>query len=391
MTSKFTLPKKGFVFWPVGTGDSTTIVVKPDELIVQIDLHQMDQCDEDDETAMPVVDELVRLLPKKNGKPYLAVFVLTHPDKDHVSGFRELLKKVQIGEIWHTPRIFREYKSEFCEDAQAFREEAHRRRAITIREQESTKSGDRVRVVGFDDLLQEDDYRGFPASLLSIPGHSISSLDGTDVSATFAAFVHAPFKDDSAGTRNNTSLALNIALGEGQAIAQALFFGDREYPTIKQIFEVTIENKRGKYLNWDVLLSAHHCSKKVMYWTDDGEETESFRKDIMAYLEKYKKTGGYVIASARSEFSDGEGDNPPHSKARKEYEKIVDAGHFICTHEHTSKEAPEPVVFELTEKGLSPRASIKGADSVGSRLGAAVSSARGGQAPPQQQVGFGDL
>jgi len=391
MSTKFTLPKKGFVFWPVGTGDSTTIVVKADELVLQIDLHHMEKCDEDDETAIPVVDELVRLLPKKNGKPYLAVFVLTHPDKDHVSGFRELLKKVQIGEIWHTPRIFREYKSEFCEDAQAFREEVHRRRAITIREQERTKSGDRVRVVGFDDLLKEDNYRRFPASLLSIPGHSISSLDGTDASTTFAAFVHAPFKDDSAGTRNNTSLALNIALGEGQAVAQALFFGDREYPTIKEVFEVTIENKREKYLNWDVLLSAHHCSKKVMYWTDEGEEQESFKKDIMAYLEKYKKPGGYVIASARSEFSDGDGDNPPHSKARKEYEKIVDAGHFICTHEHTSTEAPEPVVFELTEKGLSLRASNKAGDSVESRLGAAVTAARGGEAPPQQQVGFGDL
>jgi hypothetical protein len=48
-------------------------------------------------------------------------------------------------------------------------------------------------------------------------------------------------------------------------------------------------------------------------------------------------------------------------------------------------------VFELTEKGLSLGVSNKAADSMGSRLGAAVASARGGQAPPQQQVGFGDL
>lgn len=391
MSTRFALPKKGFVFWPVGTGDSTTIVVKPDDLILQIDLHHMEQCDEDDETALPVIDELVRILPKRNGKPYLAVFALTHPDKDHVSGFRELLKKVQIGEMWHTPRIFREYKSEFCEDAQAFRDEAHRRRIVTIRDQEKTKSGDRVRVIGFDDILKEDEYRGFPARLLSIPGHSITAMDGTDLSGTFLAFIHAPFKEDSAGTRNNTSLAVNVALGEGQAIAQALFFGDREYPTIKQIFEVTIENKREKYLNWDVLLGPHHCSKKVMYWADEGEETESFRNDIMVHLEKYKKPGGFVIVSARSEFSNGDGDNPPHSKARKQYEKIVDAGHFICTHEHPSKDAPEPVVFELTENGLSLRVSNKSADKVASRLGAAISSARGGQAPPQQQVGFGNL
>jgi len=389
MAPKFTLPKKGFVFWPVATGDSTTIVVKPDDLILQIDLHQMEKCDEDDEPAVPVVDELIRLLPKRNGKPYLAVFVLTHPDKDHICGFRDLLKKVHIGEIWHTPRIFREYKKEFCEDAQAFRGEAHRRRAITIRDQEKTKSGDRVRVVGFDDLLKEDDYRGFPKNLMSIPGHSVTSLDGVDVSSSFEAFVHAPFKDDSAGTRNNTSLALNVALGEGKAIAQAFFLGDREYPTIKQIFEVTIENKREQYLNWDLLLCPHHCSKKVMYWQDEGQENETFRQDIMDHFEKHKNANGFVIASGRSDFTDGDGDNPPHSKARKQYEKIVDAGHFICTHEHPSKEAPEPLVFELSEKGLSLISVGKAAGSAASTLAAAVSSARGGQAPPQQQVGFG--
>lgn len=389
MSAKFTLPKKGFVFWPVGTGDSTTIVVKPDGLVLQIDLHQLENCDDDGETAVPVVDELVRLLPKRNGKPYLAVFALTHPDKDHISGFRDLLKKVHIGEIWHTPRIFREYKKELCEDAQAFRDEAHRRRASTIRDQEKTKSGDRVRIVGFDDLLKEDEYRGFPKDLISIPGNSIISLDGVDVSSTFRAFVHAPFKDDSEGTRNETSLALNVVLWEGKAIAQAFFFGDHEYPTTKQIFEVTIENKKAQYLQWDLMLCPHHCSKKVMYWQDNGEDNETFRKDIMDLFEKYKKSDGFVIASARSNFTDGDGDNPPHSKARKQYEKIVDAGHFICTHEHPSKEAPEPVSFELSEKGLSLIGKSKGAADTSSKLAAAVSSARGGQEPPQQQVGFG--
>jgi len=384
------LPKKGFVFWPVGTGDSTTIVVKPNEITFQIDLHQMEKSDDDDETAVAVVDELIRLLPRKNGKPYLAVFALTHPDKDHISGFRDLLKKVQIGELWHTPRIFREYQKDFSEDAQAFRDEAHRRRGITIRDQEKTKCGDRVRVVGFDDLLKEDDYHGFPKSQLSMPGQSVTSLDGVDVSESFEAFVHAPFKDDSAGTRNNTSLALNIVLRENQAIAQAFFFGDREYPTVKEVFEVTIENKREQYLKWDILLSPHHCSKKVMYWQDEEEEKESFRKDIMEYFEKFKKSDGFVIASARSDFTDGEGDNPPHTKARKEYEKIVDTGHFICTHEHPSKEAPEPISFELTEKGLSVDVN-KSVGKASSALGAAVSSARGGQAPPQQQVGFGNV
>jgi beta-lactamase superfamily II metal-dependent hydrolase len=120
MNDKFTLPKKGFVFWPVGTGDSTTIVVKENKIIFQLDLHHLEKSEDSDDSAWPIVDELVRLLPKKDGKPYLSVFALTHPDQDHVLGFKELIRRVTIGEIWHTPRIFRDYEDEndLCEDAE---------------------------------------------------------------------------------------------------------------------------------------------------------------------------------------------------------------------------------------------------------------------------------
>ena len=36
----FTLPDRGYVFWPVGSGDSTTIVVD-DEHVMQVDLREM--------------------------------------------------------------------------------------------------------------------------------------------------------------------------------------------------------------------------------------------------------------------------------------------------------------------------------------------------------------
>ena len=95
-------PHRGIMFWPVGTGDSTTIVVDEDH-VVQVDLHDMAQADLDDAVVMPVVDELAACLPKRDGRPYLAVFVLTHADQDHCRGFADLLKAVTIGELWATP------------------------------------------------------------------------------------------------------------------------------------------------------------------------------------------------------------------------------------------------------------------------------------------------
>ena len=92
-----TAPEQGFIFWPVGTGDSTTIRVAKTAYI-QVDLHHMDKSEDGDDPAWPIIDELIAILPTLGGKPYLSTFVLTHPDQDHCRGFEELLKRVFISE-----------------------------------------------------------------------------------------------------------------------------------------------------------------------------------------------------------------------------------------------------------------------------------------------------
>src|SRR3954469_22977523 len=122
----FKLPTSGFVHWPVGNGDSTTICVD-DDTVIQVDLHHLDCAEDDDDARTPIVDRLVELLPQVDGKPYLSLFVLTHPDLDHCQGFEALLKKVTIGELWFTPRVFDEFHCDLCDDASAFKDEAMRR------------------------------------------------------------------------------------------------------------------------------------------------------------------------------------------------------------------------------------------------------------------------
>jgi len=145
-------PDCGLVFWQVGTGDSTTVVID-DTHVLQIDLHDMAMADEDDAVVVPVVDRIVEALPERDGMPYLAAFVLTHADKDHCLGFADLLERVMIGEIWATPRLWREYTDhdvELCEDAKAFHEEVLQRVDETleaVERGEEPASGDRVRVV----------------------------------------------------------------------------------------------------------------------------------------------------------------------------------------------------------------------------------------------------
>ncbi len=118
-----TSKKKAVIYWPVGTGDSTTLVLIPGSIVMQIDLRHLEKADDKENPEWPIIDHLVRVLPKRNGRPYLALFVLTHPDKDHIQGFKELLRRVDIGELWHTPKIFRDQSDEeaLCDDAKAFR------------------------------------------------------------------------------------------------------------------------------------------------------------------------------------------------------------------------------------------------------------------------------
>jgi beta-lactamase superfamily II metal-dependent hydrolase len=383
-----TLPKNGMIFWPVGCGDSTTISVKQG-VVMQVDLHHMARSEESDDPATPVVDELERLLPKSGNRPYLAVFALTHPDLDHVKGFKDLLDRVEIGELWFSPRVFDEYKKDLSDDALAFREEADRRVKECIRLKDATPSGDRILVIGYDEILQSDKYKNLPSSRKSGPGKTITQMDGQDCSANFKAFIHAPIKDDcSGGERNDTSLAFQIQLTSGSFSGRALLFGDLAYPTLNRIYEETSDKAN---LAWNVLLSPHHCSKGAMYWKDEGKDEETLREDIMKNLESTQLSPNWIISSSEDfPTQDEAGANPPHLKARIEYEQITE--NFICTHEHLDNDdMPHPIVFELTNKGLCyqrPAGNLKvGVD----RVAASVTLARGSNEPPKERVGFGNI
>lgn len=347
-------PQRGIMFWPVGTGDSTTIVVDEDH-VIQVDLHDMAQADLDGAVVMPVVDELAACLPKRGGRPYLAVFVLTHADQDHCRGFADLLKAVTIGELWATPRLWREYEDAdavICADARAFQEEAERRVQATraaVGRGERPASGDRILVVGYDTDREQHAYADLPDEYLTGPGHLVTTLDGEDMVGVFEAFIHAPFADDCAAARNETSLALQVTLKDPAGSAgSVLLLGDLAHDTIMKIVTYSEEHGREDRLVWDVLLAPHHCSQHVMY--RDGE----LQQDILDAFERHAREDAVIVASSMPVPGRNDpGDNPPHAKAKARYLQIVDdAGHFVCTGEWPDAGQPATVVFVLGPAGL---------------------------------------
>ncbi|NNU82210.1 hypothetical protein HMH01_17375 [Halovulum dunhuangense] len=376
-----------FIFWPVGCGDTTTVVVSDTE-VVQIDINDKLMADEEGNEHIPIVDELVAKLPQRDGKPYLSCFILTHPDLDHCRGFADLLERVMIGEIWHTPRIFREYEDEknLSDDAIAFRKEAHRRAERCIEEGGDPGAGDRVRIIGYSELFEPGErYEGFPTNqFYTRPGNAITVLDGADVSDRLHAFIHAPFKDGLADDRNETSLAMRLIIGSEGNTLRGLFLGDLSYPTLMQIFEQTHAHENNSMLEWNVLLSPHHCSKKAMY--EDG----LLQQDVMDEFADSQLSPGYIVASS-NEFphANSAGDNPPHRKARNRYEEIVNDA-FLCTGEVSTPEQVQPIIVSITANGIElDIKDYKLSESAEATLTAAIAKARGNSAPPAYKVGFG--
>jgi hypothetical protein len=428
------LPELGVVFWPVGSGDSSTIVVS-DEVLMQVDLNDRAKADDDDNPEVPVVDLLVDSLPEgEDGRPSLAAFVLTHADQDHCSGFQDLMEKATIGELWATPRMWREYADDpdavLCEDAKAFHEEVVRRvEAVknAVAAGEEIALGDRVLVVGYDTDESEHGYHDLPKEYLVKPGMAITKINGEEHEGRFETFIHAPFKDDCASARNNTSLSMQVTVTEdGGRDAKVLLFGDLAYETIMKIFDYSEANGREHRLEWDLVLAPHHCSKSVMYVKEN--ETEVLKTDILEAFERHSRGDAVVVASsAVIPSSDTSGANPPHKKAADRYKEY--AGRFICTMEWPSVEDPSPVVLgvdaygarivgdevvELSAKALVHKAAghrlaevaaaataagrfARGSITVGEtsamtgpeRVRAAISADRGGQDAPATAVGFG--
>ena len=352
ITMVIKIPNPGFIFWPVGTGDSTTIVVK-DNVFLQVDLHHMEKSEDSDDTAWAVIDELVKMLPVRNGKPYLSVFALTHPDEDHCQGYAELRSKIGIGELWLSPRTFREYRdsnADLCEDAKNFHDDAMQRVRATIAASGDPGSGKRIRIIGRDNILDEAEFQGFPEEFRSLPGDCITGFDGAEYGENFEAVVLAPFEEDSDGDdRNDCSLAFQMSLcKDSQSKGKALLMGDLRYPVIRRIFN---ENAADA-LEWNIMLAPHHCSKSAMFWKEDENSEETLKEDIIRDWSNVALSPNFVVSSSTPvPDADEPGANPPHAKAKRQYVTFTEK--FICAHEHPDKDDPQPVIFEVSaESGI---------------------------------------
>lgn len=340
-------------YFPVGNGD-TSLIRLSDGLTILIDIDVSQDALDKDEDAYDVRTHLLGELRRDaERRPHLDVFILTHPDQDHIRGIQEVFylggpanygKKdkekdlIQIDEIWFAPRIFHE-GAELSDEAKAFRKEAQRR--IDLYRKDKTvaaQAGNRLRVIGGSAHETCEDLE----DITTIPGETVTAFNG-NARTDLELFVHAPFKfvtDGDHDNRNATSIIVQARFhldGTPRALL-ALFGGDADCPIWEQVYDYS----KKQDLEWDLLLAPHHCS--WTFFSEEGSKDGKPSKKVLALL-GFHREGAQVVCSSKCIENDD--DNPPCHRAAELYRAAVGKDRVLCTMDTPQ----DPIRFRVTALG----------------------------------------
>ncbi len=161
--------------------------------VILIDVKIRGDAENPDEPDIPdVISDLRKKLNcDAQGRKYIDVFVLSHPDQDHCLGLNTYFHlgtpdsyskkddKIFICEIWSSPMVFRRASKALtlCDDAKALNKEA-KRRVQYYRDYglKAMKEGDRIQIMG-----EDEDCKFNCTSVVSADNSSRKKPTGTTV------------------------------------------------------------------------------------------------------------------------------------------------------------------------------------------------------------------
>ena len=357
-------------FFPVDNGDMTLIELESGRTIL-IDVNIRAAADDFNDSTPDVAKMLREKLKRdRQGRLYVDVFLLSHPDQDHCRGverhfhlgspdkYSKSDDKIFIGEIWSSPIVFRRARHTsnnliLCEDAEAFNAEA-RRRVKCYRDNRlfGVGDGDRIQIIGEDENGKTDDLGSI---LVKIDG-LVTKVNGVfDSSMTARLLGPLPKSDNEeeeealAKNRSSVILRFDIKGGGVDAACRFLTGGDAEVAVWERLWT---EHKNTDWLEYDILQTPHHCSWRSLShesWSDLGEKAK-VSEDARSALSQ-GRYGAVIVASCKP-ISANDSD-PPCIRAEREYEAIAKEafGSFKCTGEYPTKTSPGIMEFEIGQYG----------------------------------------
>jgi hypothetical protein len=294
------------------------------------------------------------------------LFIVTHPDEDHCLGFEKHFyhgepesygesnrksEEIIVDELWVTSMVFNGASND---DSKRLKKEAERRKKLwDENKSEKDNPGNRIRMIGYDG---DERYVNIPNSA---PGETLNRINGKTFS-NFEFFIHAPFKKHlviatAEKDQNFSSVAMQARFKVNQYDSSwscfFLFSGDADHNIWSEILKKSETNNNKEKLEWDIMLSPHHCSwtffNNVPY---SGEEENKTPKESSLKILDYKKSDARIIASCKLIVNND--DNPPHFQAKQQYLKKVATDGFLNTASEPNEKAPEPIIFEINDSGI---------------------------------------
>ncbi|HHH9110776.1 metallohydrolase [Pseudomonas aeruginosa] len=342
-------------FFQVGNGDMALVRLADTSVTtILIDCNIRVAADNPDDDTPDVARALrKRLLKDGNLRPYVDVFLLSHPDQDHCRGLAKHFwlgkpddypddnlpqeeKRILIRELWSSPLIFkrRSKNHTLCDDAKAFDKEA-RRRVEYWRTYRSAGSGNRILIMG-------EDINGKTDELLPIvikSGEKFSRINGDECFGFFRAHLLAPAPHDEDADleerlgKNESSVIMNIEISSAayaSAKTRFLVGGDAAVLIWERMWERFKDTP--EVLEYDLLLAPHHCSWRTLSYDSWSEKKEDAELNEGARNALGQARNGATIIASSKEILDDDID-PPNIRARREYKDILSDvdGWFGCT------------------------------------------------------------
>jgi competence protein ComEC len=225
-------------------------------------------CDCWDAVVDPV-ERLKELVPLENQARYIDLVILTHPHRDHVSGFARLADEFDLGEVWHSGHELE------CEDEWY---------------QDYLKALDKTEAV----VVEADEM-----PLLAQDGVEIRVLAPVER-------VVATEPDDKESRRHVHEQCIVVSVREGDS--SILIAGDSRWVEWQQ----RIVEQYSDLLAHDLLLASHHGSRT--FFTDDEDDEDP-------YVEGLQAISSRVVFVAVGENSHGH----PHEDAINLYTQSAEA------------------------------------------------------------------
>lgn len=356
------MQKHKIIFYPVGNGDTSQIILDNGKRIL-IDYRHQKQGEDDDAPHIDLKKQLENELSEAK-RDYFDVVAFTHGDKDHIANsteFFELLhsdkyqgdNRKKINELWVPAAMILETATndQQSDEFVIWRQEARYR----------LKKGEGIRVFSKPEKLKE--WLEENGLTLESRRHLITDagtvVDGFTLEKDgIEFFCHSPFikhVDDSDEMRNEAALIFQIRLKAENTIYNYFAIGDSTYGVLEDVVEISNKHGNGDRLDWDLFNIPHHCSYQAL--AEEKGDKETTPTDGVIELLEHGQKDAYMVSSSNPIADNNEAykqEQPPHIQTKKAYLKYlkkINGRKFLVTMEEPNDKNPKPIEFEITGNG----------------------------------------